>query len=184
MVLDRRVPEGSEDVCGIPIVGDFSQIETLITREILHAVIAVGNNDERSELFRRACSAGLQLPTLVHPSAIVDSSAIVGNGSVVCAGAIIGVEARVGDDCIINTGAIIDHETQIGDHAHIAPRVAIAGRSVIGELTMVGIGTSVKDKVRIGRRVVVGAGSVVVRDLDDGVVAYGCPARPGCNSRP
>jgi acetyltransferase EpsM len=41
----------------------------------------------------------------------------------------------------------------------------------------VGIGSSVIDGVRIGAGSTVGAGSVVVRDVPDGVLAYGVPAK-------
>jgi len=41
----------------------------------------------------------------------------------------------------------------------------------------VGIGSVATPGVRIGRACVIGAGSVVVRDVPDGAVAYGVPAR-------
>lgn len=46
----------------------------------------------------------------------------------------------------------------------------------VGDRTFVGAGTVVRDEIHIGRDCLVGLGSVVVRDLPDGVRAYGCPA--------
>jgi acetyltransferase-like isoleucine patch superfamily enzyme len=48
---------------------------------------------------------------------------------------------------------------------------------VLGDDVWLGAGAKVLDGVRIGSRVAVGAGAVVTRDLPDGVVAVGIPAR-------
>ena len=47
----------------------------------------------------------------------------------------------------------------------------------LGDDVWLGAGAKVLDGVRIGSRVAVGAGAVVTRDLPDGVVAVGVPAR-------
>ncbi len=49
--------------------------------------------------------------------------------------------------------------------------------SVLGDDVWLGAGAKVMDGVRIGNHVAVGAGAVVTRDLPDGVVAVGIPAR-------
>jgi acetyltransferase-like isoleucine patch superfamily enzyme len=48
---------------------------------------------------------------------------------------------------------------------------------VLGDDVWLGAGAKVMDGVRIGNHVAVGAGAVVTRDLPDGVVAVGIPAR-------
>lgn len=50
--------------------------------------------------------------------------------------------------------------------------------SFVGTGAMLGIGTVVKPGVRIGAGAVVGAGSVVIRDVPDGVIVIGAPAKP------
>jgi acetyltransferase-like isoleucine patch superfamily enzyme len=44
-------------------------------------------------------------------------------------------------------------------------------------MSWIGIGAVVIEGVRIGEGSVVGAGAVVLRDIPEGVVAYGTPAR-------
>jgi acetyltransferase-like isoleucine patch superfamily enzyme len=77
----------------------------------------------------------------------------------------------------VNTGATIDHDCIIGDYAHLAPGVHRAGSVQVGEGAFLGIGSVVIPGVKIGRWSTLGAGGVATRDLADGVVAVGVPAR-------
>ncbi|MBI2998208.1 MAG: acetyltransferase [Deltaproteobacteria bacterium] len=175
-LLDREFGATEEDIGGYKIIGSWKDIQP--TRERAgHAVVAVGDNEERKGLYHSFRKAAFELPTLIHPTAYLDRSARLGDGCVVCMGALVGANATVGSNTIVNSGSIVDHECRLEDHVHIAPGVRLAGRVVVGEGTFVGIGTSVIDKVKIGKGVIVGAGSVVVSDLPNNVVAYGVPAR-------
>jgi acetyltransferase EpsM len=91
--------------------------------------------------------------------------------------AVIGPNSRVGRGAIINTSASVDHDNMIGDFVHIAPGVNLAGNVQVGDYAMVGIGASVVPWVRIGAEAMVGAGAVVLRDVPDGRVVVGVPAR-------
>lgn len=51
------------------------------------------------------------------------------------------------------------------------------GGIVIGDDAWLGVGVIVLDGVRIGNGAVIGAGSVVTRDVPDGAIAFGVPAR-------
>ena len=119
----------------------------------------------------------IEFVTIIHPSAIMSPSAKIGEGSVVMAGAVINADAVIGKHCIVNTGATIDHECVIEDFCHIAPGVHISGNTLVGEGTWIGIGSCVIQGITIGRNSVIGAGSVVVKDIPDGVVAYGNPCK-------
>ena len=47
----------------------------------------------------------------------------------------------------------------------------------MGEFTLIGTGAAVLPRIRIGSDVVIGAGAVVTRDVPDGMLCYGNPAR-------
>src|SRR6266536_3553097 len=68
----------------------------------------------------------------VHPSAVVDSSAQLGERVSIQPLAVIEPGARIGDDTIIGAGSYIGHETVIGSACHIYPHVTIRERSQIG----------------------------------------------------
>lgn len=115
--------------------------------------------------------------TAIHPSAVISPHAVVGEGTVVMANAVVNSSASIGKHCIINTGATVDHDVQIGDYVHVAPGVNISGGTTIGEGSWIGVGTCVKQGVMIGKGCMIGAGSVVVKDIPDGVVAFGNPCK-------
>ena len=102
----------------------------------------------------------------------------------------------VGKDFNCMGGVIIDpshcwHIT-IGNNVTLAPRVHILAHDAstklfldhtrvsnvtIGDNVFIGAGTIVLPGVSIGNNVVIGAGSLVSRDIPDGCVAVGNPAR-------
>jgi sugar O-acyltransferase (sialic acid O-acetyltransferase NeuD family) len=149
----------------------------LLAEHDAHFVVGIGAGRARERRFGRLLDRGGRPATIVHPEATVAGSARIGDGSAVFAGAVINPDATVGVDCIVNTAATLDHDCVLGDHAHLSPGVHCGGGVTIGAGTHVGIGASIIQGIRIGAGVVIGAGSVVIRDVPDGVVAFGGPAR-------
>lgn len=94
------------------------------------------------------------------------------------------IERALGGHGIVNTGATVDHDCVVGDYAHLAPGVHLAGSVRVGEGAFLGIGSVVSPGVRIGRWTTLGAGAVAIRDLADGAVAVGVPARAREGGRP
>ncbi len=96
-------------------------------------LIAIGNNSVRKQLAERLGLKKEDFITLIHPSAIVSKSAVIGEGTVIMAGAIIQADARIGAHCIINTGAVAEHDNQISDYVHLSPRVTLSGAVAVQE---------------------------------------------------
>ncbi|MEC1288765.1 acetyltransferase [Bacillus mojavensis] len=140
-------------------------------------VIAIGNNSVRKQLAERLGLYKEDFITLIHPSAIISKSAVIGEGTVIMAGAIIQADVRIGAHCIINTGAIAEHDNQIGDFVHLSPRATLSGGIAVQEGAHVGTGASVIPQITIGSWSIVGAGAAVIRSIPDGVTAVGTPAR-------
>jgi UDP-perosamine 4-acetyltransferase len=168
---------GAASVLGVPVLGGDEMLPRLLADGVSAVVIALGGNALRERLGRRARDMGLELPAIVHPSALVSPSARLGAGVVVMARAVIGTETVVSELAIVNTGAILDHDNFLGIAAHVAPGCALAGNVFVGDRTLIGVGSAVRPLIRIGTDVVVGAGSAVVRDVPDGARVGGAPAR-------
>lgn len=168
------------ELLGVPILGTEEELPRLRRQGVVGAVVGIGSVGDpsgRIAAARLAREAGFALPAVVHPSASVSSNATLADGAFVAAGAIVGVGSAVGTCAIVNSGAIVDHDCVVGDFAHISPGAALSGGVSVGDRTHVGTGSSVVQYVSIGADVLLGAGSVVVEDIEDGVVAYGTPAR-------
>lgn len=125
-----------------------------------------------------AASLGFRTPaTLVDPTAIVAESATLAPGSYVNAGAIVASGVTVGASCMLNRGASVGHHTLLEPFASIGPGVTTGGACHIGRGAFIGVGATVAPEVTIGANAVVGAGAVVIRDVADGEVVVGNPAR-------
>ena len=73
----------------------------------------------------------------VHPSAIVDPSAQLGERVSIQPHAVIEAGARIGDRAVIGTGSYVGHETIIGPACVIYPRVTIRERTRIGSSVII-----------------------------------------------
>lgn len=137
--------------------------------------LAIGDNAARQRA--SGLLPGVDLPALVHPSAVCSPSARVGRGTVVGPAAVLNAGARVGAAVIVNTGAIVEHDCEIDDAAHVSPGATLGGGVRVGERSWIGAGATVIHGIRIGRDVIVGAGAVIIRDVPDGVTIVGNPGR-------
>ncbi len=141
-------------------------------------VVGIGDNTVRLEKLTGLEAENASLAVIIHPSAQVSRYARVSPGTVVFANSAVNAGAELGKGCIINTGAVVEHDCRLADGVHVSPNAALAGGVVVGRASWIGIGAAVKQLVSIGDRAVVGMGAVVTRNMSDGVVAYGNPARP------
>lgn len=140
--------------------------------------VAVGCNNARWKIFRQLYSSGANLPTIVHPKAVVSSLATIGAGTFLSAHSIIQPGAAIHDYVIINTSTVIEHDCIIETASHICPNVTLAGGVKVGSNCLIGTGASVIPSICIGDGSSIGAGSVVIRDVMGGSVVAGNPAKP------
>lgn len=166
-----------EPVMGISVIGTDDNLEEIFHLGITSAFVAIGNDEIRKKCCDSLEKIGFTLISVVSPHSIISNYATLGSGTVVMPGAVLNSCAMVGNGCIINTKSSVDHDCKIGNFSHIAPGVTLCGSVVVGENSFVGAGSTVKQGVNIGKNVTIGLGSVVIRDILDGVTAYGIPAR-------
>lgn len=138
-----------------------------------NTIIALGDVAIRAWVVKR-----LSRPStaVVHPSAVVSPTAVLGAGVFVGPLAVIHARARVGDHAIINTAAVIEHDCAIGINTHIAPGSVLGGAATVGPDSLLGLGCRVLPGARVGARAVVGAGSVVLHSVTDNTTVVGVPA--------
>lgn len=174
---DDRALQGSA-LLGHLVRGGRERLSELFNDErVEKAIVAVGANAMRLKIGALLETAGFELVTAIHPSAVIPRDVAIGRGTVVMAGALVNPDAAIGTYGIINTGAIVEHDCRLGDGVHVAPGAVLCGGVSVGSGTLIGVGARVLPGITVGREVVVGAGATVLHDVPDYDVVVGTPAR-------
>ena len=141
-------------------------------------IIGIGEPVIRAKIFDKVKEKGYNFATLVHPSASVAGNARIEEGTVICYNAYVSIDTYLAENSLVQPMSVVGHGCMIGKNSVISAFVSMGGNSRIGDNSFVGMNVPIKQGAVIGSGSVVGMGSVVVRDIPDGVVAVGNPARP------
>ena len=178
-VLDLKKAKKSEIILGVPVIGDLSLVFTdSRSFKNLYLHVAIGDNKKRMEVAQQLYQLEYLFQTIIHPSAVVCSSSVIGPGSFISGQAYVGPLVEIGSHSIVNTSSVIEHECEIGDYVHAAPNSTVCGRSRVGSLSFLGASSTVIQSTIIHEQTLVAAGSVVVRNTtSSGLKLKGIPAK-------
>jgi sugar O-acyltransferase (sialic acid O-acetyltransferase NeuD family) len=173
------VPENAErSVRGLRVVGNRDDLLELRRSGVEGVLLGFGDASARGTVVDAARVAGLSLPIVVARSAIVSESSELSEGCQVLACAYVGPDAMLGAGVLVNSAAVVEHDCRIGAGTVVGPGVVLSGRVHLGAGAEVGAGATVLPDRVIGDGARVGAGAVVTRDVTDGSIVVGVPARP------
>ncbi|HUV36671.1 MAG TPA: serine O-acetyltransferase [Patescibacteria group bacterium] len=99
----------------------------------------------------------------IHPGATIGRRFFIDHGS----GVVIGETAEIGDGVVLYQGVTLGGVSMSKGKRH----------PTIGDDVVIGAGAKVLGPVMIGDHAMIGSGSVVVKDVPDGGVAVGVPAK-------
>jgi len=178
-ILDADPKKIGARILGVSVIGGDEAFAAYRPEDILlvNALGSVGLPEARKTLFERLKKKGFRFATVIHPSAILASDAVLGEGAQIMAGAVVQAGTRLGANTIVNTRASVDHDCNIGDHVHIAPGATLSGDVHIDNCTHIGTGATIIQGIAIGKNCVVGAGAVVLHNVADKSQVMGIPAK-------
>ena len=174
---DRSIHE----IMGFPVIHTIMSDKKLFAQWFgdldIEVVIAIGNSQIRMRKQQMFEEAGIQIATLIHPSAVIGQDVTIGAGTVIMANAVVNSASRIGKGCIINTAASVDHDNQIEDYVHVSVGSHLAGTVFVGRHTWIGAGAVVSNNLKLCEECTIGAGAVVVKDILQKGIYIGVPAR-------
>jgi sugar O-acyltransferase (sialic acid O-acetyltransferase NeuD family) len=143
----------------------------------LPVVLPLVTPGHRRSVEREVLERGFRsFAAVVDPTAIVASTAAIGEGTIVVAGAVIGAEATIGRLASVNRAALVGHHATLSDYAALGPGCVLCGYVTVGRGAFVGAGAVVNPEISIGANAVVASGSVVRRDVPERTLVAGHPA--------
>jgi sugar O-acyltransferase (sialic acid O-acetyltransferase NeuD family) len=155
----------------------ISQVKMFFHSSNPNIHIAIGNNELRSKLFNEFSSKNCKLINAIHSTAVVVSSATIGNGNMVGIHSIVNSNANIGNGCIINTNVIIEHDSVIEDFSSISPGAVIGGRVNIKEKAFISSNATIHARLEVGSKAIIGMGAVVTKNVENEEMVYGNPAK-------
>ncbi|MEE2906800.1 MAG: hypothetical protein VX527_03110 [Planctomycetota bacterium] len=147
---------------GEEVLGTWDQCHNRFSPADTGVVVAVGyrNLQARWTVFERVRDAGFDSPSLIHPLSIIASTAVIGDGCLIMAGAIVDTRAQLDQLVVAWPGAIVNHDSIVECNTFLSPGATVCGSSRVKSNTFLGAGAIVTDHVTVPENSFVKAGSV------------------------
>ena len=140
-------------------------------------VVTPDNPDVREDIYKKYHELGFRFKTLISPDAIVSKSATISEGCMIQGLCNVSSNTFL-EKCVrVNTGANIMHDCYVGSFSVVAPAAVILGHVKVESNSYIGANSTILPNVSIGTKAIVGAGAVVTKDVFEGTVVVGVPAK-------
>lgn len=171
----------AESVSGIPVMGKLDKIVEdykLGKYDALLCGIGYKHFSFREGVYQKyGVDNHIPFATLIDKSCHVDSTAKVGDGTVLFPGAFLDKGVIIEENVLLNVCVTIAHDSTVRAHSFLSPRVAMAGFSIIGKRCMIGINSTIIDNIEICDDVRVGGGDLVIDNIVKPGLYVGSPAK-------
>ena len=168
-----------EEIYGIPIISSTEGLFRKGDLKGMNFAVSVGDNNIRAKLSQKIRKKGGQIPTLIHPSAVVSKYAKLAQGVTVHANSVVQAGAEILEDTVISYNSSVTHGSKIGRACYMAAGSNVGAYVTIFDEVLIGQSAIIiSGKVNfIGRNSIIGAGAVVTKDVEENSILLGNPAR-------
>lgn len=177
--LDDAPDEQGCVIGGVPVLGPIAILPQL---RVTHGVEAVycplGNNRLRVKFLTQAADMGYETPSYIHPTVILSPNVKIGKGVYILLGTKIMPDTVIEDYVMISMGVNVAHHNILSCGTFLSTGCNFGASIVAKPYTYCGIGSTIMTGLHIlGTDCLIGAGAVVIKDVPDGAVVAGVPAK-------
>lgn len=168
----------NESYSNAKIDGCFEDLLNRSSLKGMNFALSMGDITVRKELYDRILAKGGNVPTLIHPTAIISKRASIGDGVIILPQSIIQADVCIGNNTVVTINSTIAHTSHIGNHCMISGHCIIGAYIQLCDSVQIGQGSVlVSGKVKVvGENSILGAGSVLREDMRPHSVYVGNPA--------
>ena len=155
----------------------INSVEEYIIEENDIFVVALGDVNFKKKYIDKIKQKNGKFHSLIHPTAIINSNTIIGEGVLIGQFTIISCDCFVGNYVTMHSFCNLGHDIKIGDFSSLGPYTFLGGFAQIENLVTIHPRVSVMPHKVVRKSAVVGAGSVVMRNVPENVTVHGNPAK-------
>ncbi|MCV9931879.1 acetyltransferase [Flavobacterium sp. LS1R47] len=155
----------------------ISSVESYEIQENDVFVCALGSVKWKKHYVELILDKGGKFINLIHPSTILNTNAILGNGLIVF------MNSNISNDCVIDDFVTIQgfvglgHDTKLGKWSHLNAYCFTGGFVVLEEEVCLNTRATILPNVVVRKGATVGAASLVIRNVKENTTVFGVPAK-------
>lgn len=163
------------------IIGTDNDLSCLFEKKVFDCVyigIGYAQPDTKERIFKNCKNANIPLVSLIHPTAIIHPSVLLGEGIFVGPYSIIDSKSQIGNCSIIRSMVLIAHDDILENYTYIGDHSIVAGNVTIKEKCFLGVHSTIRNRLVIAEHTTIGCGANVVKSIEEGHHVYaGNPAK-------
>lgn len=151
-----------------PVLGDIDNYSIV---EADCFVIGISDVRFRKKMIDIMKLRGGKFINIIHPTAIVARTAIMGEGNIINPYCIIGPKVKIGDFNLLTSQSIVSHDSVLGNN-NILATALLCGHDRVGDDNNFGIHSTVIPHITIGNSNTIQAGMIVDKNVSDNTVVF------------
>lgn len=162
-----------DTLCEIPVISFCCLYENfpIADYELVMGIGYLQMGNIRKRIYEKCKEYGYKFANYIHPTAIIASNVVLGEGNNILEGVIIEESVNIGNANLFFGGSLIAHETNVGSFNTFSVKSVVAGTSIIRDNCFIGAASTVRDHIILNNYVLVGASAYAFMNIPEyGVV--------------